>query len=223
MRMCKILPILMYVAAASAVQATTLYYSSSAGAEADLYSIDTATGAQKLEMTLPGVSLSGLTSSPVPGAMYAMQVVTTSLSFNYECLHLIEPRHLGGRQRGAQKGRIARPGEQREAPLHLALAGLRQVLQQRLVAQHGVDRVGEQVAIARAELALAAKEVRHHRVGRVLEPEHLVQQFGGEFQQRVRMHRSIIRAPRPPRAARRGHPRPPCCTASSPSCACARA
>ena len=92
MRTCRILPILMYAAAAGAVQAATLYYASSAPTQSDLYSIDTATGAQKLEMTLPGAYLSGLTSSPVPGALYGLQVVSTSLSWNYECLHLIEPR-----------------------------------------------------------------------------------------------------------------------------------
>ena len=51
-------------------------------------------------------------------------------------LHLLQPLHFGRRECGAQEGRVALPGEQHEAALDLALARLREVLPERLVAQH---------------------------------------------------------------------------------------
>ena len=48
------------------------------------------------------------------------------------------------------------------------------------------------MALAAAQRSVLAKEVGHHAVGRVLELQDLVDQFGGEFEQGVRVHRRII-------------------------------
>ena len=108
--------------------------------------------------------------------------------------HLREPLLLGLAQRGAQKAFVALPGEHREATLHLALARLRQVLEQQALAQHGVGGLGQRVALAAAQRAVLAEEVRDDAVGGVLQLQHAVNQFGGEFEQGVRVHRGIILA-----------------------------
>ena len=105
-------------------------------------------------------------------------------------LHLREPVLLGLGQRRAQEAFVALPAEDGQAPLHLALAGLREVLEQQALAQHGVGGLGQRVALAAAERAVLAEEVRHDVVGRLLELQHAVQQFGGEFEQGVGVHQS---------------------------------
>ena len=58
----------------------------------------------------------------------------------------------------------------------------------------------------KAKRAVLAKEVRDHAVGGVLQLQHAVQQFGGEFEQGVRVHRRIILGYRARRAAARARP-----------------
>ena len=74
-------------------------------------------------------------------------------------------------------------------------AALRQVLEQQPLAQHGVGGLGQRVALARAQRAVLAEEGRHHAVGRRVELQHRAQQFGGEVEQGVRVHRRLSGAP----------------------------
>ena len=56
------------------------------------------------------------------------------------------------------------------------------------------DAVGEQVAIARSERALLAKEVGDDAVGRMLEAQHAMHELGLRLEQCGRMHAAIILA-----------------------------
>ena len=109
-----------------------------------------------------------------------------------DLLDLGQPVLLRLVQGRAQKALVALPRKHREAPFHLALARLRKVLKQQPLAQHRIGRFRQRVTLAAAERAVLAKEVGDDAVGRMLQLQHAVQQFGAQFEKRVRVHHRII-------------------------------
>ncbi|MFO1304503.1 MAG: hypothetical protein U1F54_12265 [Burkholderiales bacterium] len=83
---------LLNVACVVAPDAATLYYGSVTEAGTAIYSVDTGSGVQVLEMTIDGLDLRSLASSPVPDALYGMARSPSNGPVSYECLHLIEIR-----------------------------------------------------------------------------------------------------------------------------------
>ena len=69
------------------------------------------------------------------------------------------------------------------------------VVEQQLFAQHGIDRVGQGGALARAKSAVFAEETGHHRVGGVVKFKGEPDQFGAGFQQGFRMHKPLLSSP----------------------------
>jgi hypothetical protein len=62
---------------------------------------------------------------------------------------LVQPGCSLRRERAAQEGLAALPGQDGQPALQRAAAALRQVLEQQALAQHGVGRLGQRVALAR--------------------------------------------------------------------------
>jgi len=65
------------------------------------------------------------------------------------------------------------------------------VLVQRLAAQHGVGGFGQRGALARAQAAVLAKELRHHGIGRVVQAQHAQHQVAGGFEQGFGVHGEV--------------------------------
>ena len=69
------------------------------------------------------------------------------------------------------------------------------VVEQQLFAQHGIDRVGQGGALARAKSAVFAEETGHRRVGGVVKFKGEPDQFGAGFHQGFRMHKPLLSSP----------------------------
>ena len=94
--------------------------------------------------------------------------------------------------------------EQRQAPLELALARLREVLEQQPLAQHRVGRLGQRVALALPERAvLRGRSRRRRRRPGARSCSTRCSSSVRELEQGVRMHRRIILGRCRPTAARR--------------------
>nr|WP_256330676.1 hypothetical protein [Variovorax sp. YR266] len=84
--------------------------------------------------------------------------------------------------------------QDRHAALLRAIARGREVVEQQLLAKHGVDGFGKRRALARTELAVVAEEPRNDLVGRVIEFQDKADQIGGGLQQGFGVHPPIVSA-----------------------------
>ena len=62
------------------------------------------------------------------------------------------------------------------------------MVEQQLLAQHGVDGFGQGRALARAQRAVVAEIARHHGVGRMVEFQGELDEFGAGVEQGFGMH-----------------------------------
>jgi len=93
-----------------------------------------------------------------------------------------EPAFFLHAQGAVEKIARAMKAQNRQAPLLGPRARAREVFEQQLFTQHGIDGLGQRRAFARAQVAVLAKKARHHGVGRVLEAQRAAHEIGASVQ-----------------------------------------
>ena len=109
---------------------------------------------------------------------------------------VVEPALFDSSERALQEVARTVKAEDGHAPLLRPAAGRRQVVEQQLLAQHGVDGFGQRGALARPERAVVAEEAGDNLVGWMIEFQDQADQFGAGIEQGFGMHGPIVSAAR---------------------------